>query len=650
MPGKFTVPRQRTLGGALGVLVLGFGLTYHFFPRLFHVDPEQVAPHRTLLLPGGLSTSGGGAGEPAALPISSELNAGPPLTLAPTEVIANRLSRKNSQLPEQLSADTPAVRALLTRAGKAFNAGQLVGDPNSAASLYAQALKEKPDSRRATQGLFDVRARLVAEIDQDLAAGDADTAASHLEDLKTLPNAADDADELAGRLKTLQQVRPMLAKAAGLLQQGGNHPQQAEQALTLYRQVQQLDPQNAMAEQGVLQVQRSVLDQALAAVAQNDFAGADKALTAAAAIESGSQQMADVRNQVSGIRHQRASGLLAQARSALDAGNQPLAKQLAGQAQALSPDLQGLDDFEQRLTYARLYASYKPGQVFNDRFVDLPGQSPALVVIPTGTLQMGAPDSEENHSDAEQPQHTVTIAKGFAMSRTDITVGQFREFVRASGYQPDSLKLGGASVYDEGSGALRDDARASWQDDYAGHPANDKLPVVNISWNDARAYADWLSQRTGKRYRLPSEAEFEYALRGGTTTRYWWGDGTPQSKVENLTGSGDRSLSGRRWSNAFQGYRDGYWGPAPVMSFAANAFGLYDMGGNVSEWVADCWHDNYIRAPLDGSAWINPGCAVHVLRGGSWGSSPDQVRSAYRQGADGSVRSGRVGFRVVREL
>jgi formylglycine-generating enzyme required for sulfatase activity len=273
-----------------------------------------------------------------------------------------------------------------------------------------------------------------------------------------------------------------------------------------------------------------------------------------------------------------------------------------------------------------------------------------MVVIPTGSFQMGSPASESGRSDAETPQHAVTIATGFAMARSAITVAQFREFVRASGYRPDSVKLGGASVYDERSGTMRDDNAASWEDDYAGRQAADDLPVVNVSWNDANAYAKWLGQRTGKVYRLPSEAEFEYALRGGTTTRYWWGDGTPQAVVENLTGSGDHSPSGRRWSHAFRGYRDGYWGPAPVMKFAPNPFGLYDINGNVSEWVADCWHDNYNRAPADGGAWINPGCTARVVRGGSWGSSPDQERSAYRQGVEATVRSGRVGFRVVREL
>ena len=645
MPNNATLRRQRTLGGALGVIVLGFALIYHFFPRLFHVDPTQ-APRRSMSL--GAATSGSGL-QPERVSAINELNAGPPLTLAPTAVIVARNS-KNANLPEQLSADPPEVKALLDRATKALHAGQLVGDGNSAAALFQQALKDKPDSRRAVQGLFDVRARLVAEIDQDIAVGDVDAAQDLLGALRTLPNAEAEVTQLEASLKILEKVRPMLAQAAGLLQQGRADQPAGGSALDLYREVQTLDPQNAVAEQGIFQVQRAVLDRALAAVAQNDFAGADRELAKAQAIRPGSQQMIDVHKRVDDMREQRANGVLAQAHSALDAGNVGLATKLAAQVRAIDPSLAALAAFDEQLTNARLYASYKPGQAFTDRYVDLPGKTPAMVVIPTGSFQMGAPANEEDHTDAETPQHTVTISKGFAMARTAVTVGEFREFVRASGYVPDSIRLGGASVYDERSGALRDDSDATWQDDYAGRKADDKLPVVNVSWNDAKAYADWLGQRTGKVYRLPSEAEFEYALRGGTRTRYWWGDDVPTRQVENLTGSGDRSRSGRRWSHAFRNYRDGYWGPAPVMSFAANPFGLYDINGNVSEWTQDCWHDNYVRAPNDGSAWINPGCRSHVVRGGSWGSSPDQVDSAYRQGADGELRSGRVGFRVVREL
>ncbi len=644
MPNNATLRRQRALGGALGVIVLGFALLYHFFPRLFHVNPEQ-APRRSMSL--GTVTPGSGP-QPERLSAISELNAGPPLTLAPAAVIAARSSR-NANLPEQLGADPPEVRALLEQAARALHAGRLVGATDSAAALFQQALKDKPDSRRAAQGMFDVRARLVAEIDQDIAVGDADAAKDLLEALRTLPNAEKDVAQLEASLKVLEQVRPMLAEAAARLRQGKADRPAGGSALDLYREVQQLDPQNAVAEQGIFQVQRAVLDRALAAVAQNDFAGADRELAAAQAIRPGSQQMIDAHKRVDDMREQRASGMLAQAHTALDAGNLALATKLAAQVRAIAPGLAALAAFDEQLTNARLYASYKPGQVFTDRYVDLPGKTPAMVVIPTGSFRMGA-SADDDHGGTAQPQHTVTIAKGFAMARSAVTVAQFREFVRASNYVPDSVKLGGASVYDERSGALRDDSAATWQDDYAGRKAADDLPVVNVSWNDAKAYADWLSQRTGRTYRLPSEAEFEYALRGGTSSRYWWGDDAPKHTVENLTGSGDRSRSGRRWSHAFRNYRDGYWGPAPVMSFAANPFGLYDINGNVSEWALDCWHDNYIRAPDDGSAWVNPGCRSHVVRGGSWGSSPEQVDSSYRQGADVDLRSGRVGFRVVREL
>jgi formylglycine-generating enzyme required for sulfatase activity len=647
MPSKETVRRQRAFGGTLGVVLLGLALVYHFFPRVFHVEPSTSPAHRAMNLGPVASVAPAPMGQ---LPEPSEVDAGPPLTLAPTDVVVARLSKKNTNLPEQLSADTPEVEALITRADKALKAGQLAGGEGSAVALYEQALKLKPDSRRAAQGLFEVRVRLVAEINQSLAVGDAEAADDLLDTLKLIPDAADDVALLQAKLKTLSQVRPLLAKAATLLQQGNADQPKGDNALELYRQVQQLDPDNAVAAQGTLQVQRVVLDRALAAVAQNDFKVADEALAEAAQVAPDSPALRDVHTRVDSMRQARANGLLGQARSALDSGNLTLAQQLADQAKAISPDLAGLTEFGERLTNARLYASYKPGQSFTDRFVDIPGQTPSMIVIPTGSFQMGAPDNEVGREDDETPQHEVIIGKGFALSRTSITVGQFREFVRASGYQPDSVKLGGASVYDEGTGAMRDDSNAGWQDDYAGRNADSRMPVVNVSWNDAKAYVDWLSQRTGKTYRLPSEAEFEYALRGGTSSRYWWGDGTPSSKVENLTGSGDRSPSGRRWSNAFQGYRDGYWGPAPAGSFAPNAFGLYDIDGNVSEWVQDCWHDSYLRAPRDGGAWVNPGCGSRVVRGGSWGSSPEQVRSAYRQGADANVRSGRVGFRVLREL
>ena len=174
--------------------------------------------------------------------------------------------------------------------------------------------------------------------------------------------------------------------------------------------------------------------------------------------------------------------------------------------------------------------------------------------------------------------------------------------------------------------------------------------MTHVSYSDAVEYALWLSRVSGKRYRLPSEAEFEYAMRGGTSTSFWWGNGPPKVIAENLTGKNDTSDSGRHWSAGFDGYADLYWGPAPIQSFQPNAFGLMDIAGNVSEWTADCWHESYARAPLDFSAWENPGCAQRVVRGGSWGSAPAESRSASRTAFSSTHRSAKIGFRVLREL
>jgi formylglycine-generating enzyme required for sulfatase activity len=176
------------------------------------------------------------------------------------------------------------------------------------------------------------------------------------------------------------------------------------------------------------------------------------------------------------------------------------------------------------------------------------------------------------------------------------------------------------------------------------------MPVIHVSWRDARAYANWLAERTGLGYRLPTEAEFEYALRARSQSRYWWGERSPETPLENLTGDADLSPNGANWSVAFARYSDGHWGPAPVGSFPANPFGLHDMAGNVMEWTEDCWHDSFVRAPSDGSAWVNPGCGERVIRGGSWSSTPEMSRSAYRLAGSETSNDIRVGFRVARDL
>ena len=444
---------------------------------------------------------------------------------------------------------------------------------------------------------------------------------------------------------------PLLTRAAELLKQGhATEPAQGN-ALEVYRNVLKLDPANKLADQGLTQIERDYLDRALGAAAQDDFAGADKILADAATIRPGSHEMLDTHTRIEGIRRQRATNTLTQANSALDAGNADLAQLLEQKALGLSPDLTGVDEFNQRLRNARLYASFAPGQVITDKFLDRHGNAPPLVVIPTGSFMMGSPANEEGHRASEEPQREVKIDAGFALGRDAVTVAEFRAFIDDASYATDADKTETSSVYEEESGRIIDRHGVTWRDDYLGIKAGDNFPVIHISWNDASAYAQWLSARTGKNYRLPSEAEFEYALRAGSAARYPWGDGNPLKVYANVTGDGERSPHLKRsWAKAFPHYDDHYWGPSPIGSFPANKIGLRDIDGNVSEWVADCWHDNYTRAPADSRAWINPGCASHIVRGGSWGSAPEQVRSAFRIAAPSETRSARVGVRVARDL
>jgi formylglycine-generating enzyme required for sulfatase activity len=273
-----------------------------------------------------------------------------------------------------------------------------------------------------------------------------------------------------------------------------------------------------------------------------------------------------------------------------------------------------------------------------------------MVVLPQGEFMMGSRPDEVGHTSYEEPRHRVRFDTGFALSSTEITVGQFNAFVEATGYVTEAEQIGYASVYNERSGRLSRRRGVSWRDGYAGSGTSDREPVVHVSWNDATAYANWLAQETGQLYRLPTEAEFEYAQRAGSESSYWWGEGPPDLVVENMTGDGDRSPHRGTWDVAFPNYDDGYWGPAPVGTFSPNEFLLFDMTGNVQEWVQDCWHDSYVRAPADGSAWVNRGCERRVVRGGFWGGEPKIARSAHRTGLRADQRGSSLGFRVARDL
>ena len=233
---------------------------------------------------------------------------------------------------------------------------------------------------------------------------------------------------------------------------------------------------------------------------------------------------------------------------------------------------------------------------------------PEMIVVAAGTFTMGSPAGQG--IDHEHPQHDVTIAKPFAISKYELTFDEWDACVAHGDCVPH--------VSDSGWGRGRQ-------------------PSINVSWDDAQSYVAWLSRITGKKYRLLSEAEYEYAVRAGTRTTYPWGNdfqvnGTPMANCNRC---------GSQWDNKQA---------APVGSFAPNPFGLYDMVGNVWEWVDDCYHGNYEAAPTDGSAWMTSDCSYHVVRGSSWGNPTIGLRSATRSREPTAYRFGSLGFRVGRTL
>jgi formylglycine-generating enzyme required for sulfatase activity len=235
------------------------------------------------------------------------------------------------------------------------------------------------------------------------------------------------------------------------------------------------------------------------------------------------------------------------------------------------------------------------------------GEGPEMVLVAAGAFRMG--DVQDGRDKAAQPVRLVRIQKPLAIGRYEVTFEDYDKFAQATGRQLPN---------DGGGGRGRQ-------------------PVINFSWEDAVEYGKWLSTQTGKRYRLPTEAEWEYAARGGEETTFWWGN-QMKSGMANCVGCGSQ------WDNKVT---------APVGSFRPNPFGLYDTAGNVWEWVEDCDHEDYKGAPTDGSAWKKEGggnCYLRVFRGGAWNYGAKGLRSSFRGRGDPVNKSAAIGFRLVREI
>ena len=249
----------------------------------------------------------------------------------------------------------------------------------------------------------------------------------------------------------------------------------------------------------------------------------------------------------------------------------------------------------------------RAGDTFSDA-LSSGGQGPEMVVIPAGQFRMGCA-SGRNCYEWQRPIHDVTISKAFAVSKYEVTFEDYDRFSYPNG--ADDVGWGRGS-----------------------------RPVIHVSWTDAQEYVTWLSLQTGQHYRLLSEAEWEYVARAGSTAAYSWG---------NAIGNGRANCSD--WKSVNQGTCDDQWAyTAPVGSFEANDFGVYDMHGNVAEWVEDCWNDSYDGAPSDGSPWLAGDCRRRVSRSGSWQLSPRLVRSTSRSRNTIGSRLDSRGFRVARTI
>ena len=232
------------------------------------------------------------------------------------------------------------------------------------------------------------------------------------------------------------------------------------------------------------------------------------------------------------------------------------------------------------------------------------GKAPRMTPIPAGSFTMGCLQKKDcNRSTL--PAHEVTIPAFFA-SQSEITIAQWQQC-----YQSGACLHKAANEFDD-----------------------DSLPVTNVSWKDTQKYTEWLSNQTGKKYRLLSEAEWEYVARAGTKSLFWWGDTMEQNQANCLK-------CGSRWDEKQ---------PAPIKSFAANPFGLFDTHGNVWEWTQDCWHNDYQQAPNDGSSWQSENCKYRVIRSGSYFGEATSMYSSNRNSTTDDKRLSNIGFRVARGI
>ncbi|WP_298503805.1 formylglycine-generating enzyme family protein [uncultured Maribacter sp.] len=292
-------------------------------------------------------------------------------------------------------------------------------------------------------------------------------------------------------------------------------------------------------------------------------------------------------------------------------------------------------------------AEKEKGQLFRDC-----DQCPEMVVIPSGSVYVGSYEEEIGRKKGERKRVLATIANSFALAKTEVTLGQYRVFMEETKYKSNQAfykgePLVGCNYFDGKSYGYV--AEHNWKN--PGYPQRETDPVVCVSWSDADAYAQWLSKKTGRMYRVPSAVEFEYASRAGSSSPWYWG--TDPTEACDYANVGDRAFAKKFPTRASFSCTDGYVFTTRVGRFKPNKFGLYDMVGNAWEWTSDCFQKDLTNAPIDGSAWLendNKECGARTPKGGSWISGIAWSRAAVRSRDGADYKSFMLGFRVAAEI
>lgn len=567
----------------------------------------------------------------------------------------DRIAASLTWQPPQAEITEEGPQSALKRADAALAAGDLHADAESAIPLYLAVLQQSADDASAKAGLQRAMTRVIADGRQALSQADDDIEAlrrAHVAAAVARNVAPDDAavGQYLAQVDVADQLWDLNRAAEGDLR-AGRYGEAGPGALPRLREALALRPAQARAMQTLAAVESGLIRRAEQAAEKGDFDDARRWLEHAAEVRPDSETIDDAQGRIETLRAARVAHLRDEGVAML-AQADGIARARANLASMLAiadPGDPAVAELRERIDLAVHYGRFRPGQVFTDA-MDSGARGPQMVVVPHGAFSMGAKPDDDTAAASEKPRRNVRFERGFAMSVHEVTVAEFRRYIAATKRVTRAGRRGYSLAYDERSGNFIRRSGVDWRADYAGARAADDAPVLHVSARDAQAYVEWLTAQSGQRYRLPSEAEFEYALRAGRDSIYPWGDQGPPARAGNFTGALDRSPGGRSWSNAFAGYGDGHWGPADVGSDAVNPWGLHDLAGNVSEWMADCWHDSYRRAPESGAAWVNPGCRSQVIRGGSWASAPAQTRASWRAPAQVDTTNARIGFRVVREI